>query len=144
MKLKTRKLLLEIQDDIQKELDLKIGHDEAGHIANYVTRNCTHPIYYQHGFYKNPNYWKGELYPTESTEKDCDYCLVQCLECGGFEGITKYTMLKKGICLKGNSLVIVSSHSFEELREKYLEICPVQSEHQIVKIFQKEYPKKGD
>lgn len=138
----TKILLQQIKDELKQTLDLNIGHDAFDHIANYVARKCMHPIYYQHGFYKNPNYWKGELDPTVSTKKDCDYCLVQCLECGNFKKIDKPKFVKNWVHLKGKPLIIVSSNSFEEVRQEYLETCLTRSEHQTVKIFQKKYSSK--
>lgn len=139
---KTTQQLLQEVKDMRQDLDLQIGHDDPNHITNYICTHCSHPIYYQHGFYKSPNYWKNEVDVTKSTKEECDYCLLQCLECGCFVSIDMNTDTKK----KGEkeaSIIVMSPKSYEEIRMDYLETCLNRSEKQTVKQFKKKYANRG-
>ncbi len=139
MNLKSKTILQELKENRTQLLDLTLGHDEPNHIANRISRKCQHPIYYCHGFFKAPNSFKNEIEPKMTTKADCDYCLLQCLECGSFKAIDKCR--KEGFVVP-KSLIIISPNAFEEVREEYLDICLIRSEHQIVKKFRKEYATK--
>lgn len=137
----TQQLLKEIKD-MKQTLDLQIGHEDPNHIMNYISRHCSHPIYYQHGFYKSPNYWKSEVDITESTKEEGGYCLLQCLECGCFVSSDMNIDIKKKM-MKTTSCIVMSPNSYEEIRLDYLETCLSRSEKQIVKILKKKYANRG-
>ncbi len=82
------------------------------------------------------------MYSVTTSREDCDYCLLQCLECGAFKGIYKP---RKGntnnwIQIKGESpLIISSTNSYEEIRKEYLNACLEKREKEVIKIFRKRY-----
>lgn len=144
MKEKTKLLLREIKENINTTLDLSMGHDDPNHIANYILRECSHPIYYQHGFYKSASIFKEELYSTPVSQEDCDYCLVQCLECGDFLGIDKPDSPMEDWFhkYKGETIRIIQTKMpYEKARLLYLKSISKSNKNEvkIVKKFQKKY-----
>lgn len=137
----TKQLLQEVKN-LKQDLDLQRGHDDPNYITNYICSHCSHPIYYQHGFFKSPNYWKGEVDITESTKEEGGYCLLQCLECGCFVRSDMNTDIKKKL-MKTTSFIVMSPNSYEEIRLDYLETCLSRSEKQTVKILKKKYANRG-
>ena len=137
-------LLKEVKTEMDTYLDLSIGHDDPKHIMNQIQLNCNHPIYYLCGFYKVPNVFKDETEAIETTEFNCDYALLRCLECGDFIAIDKLGHLHPDwYCYHNGKKIHVMQRkqSYEEVRQQYIHYCisSHKNEVQTVNNFQKLY-----
>ena len=125
MNQKTQRMLSKIRSELAT-IDWNYFDDNPNYVTNYICNHCKHPIYYFHGFYQRPNWLQGEEDAKISTKEDCDYALLQCIECGDFLSLThpKNCHLNwEDYFAKKRLKVLYLEQPFETVRNQYFEFC---------------------